>query len=266
MTNNKIISIIAFLLLSGHLYSQQSQFEVLVYTTPDPLHGAAIPTFINEMEELAVLHNFGMQWTQTGDAFSDENLKRFDAVLFLSARSISLSEAQLESLKAFIRSGGGYVGIHSVILADDFAIQLAGKAQDEWYRKLIGRDFYSHSGIQTAVIKVCDREFPATMHLPDQWLWTEEWYDWGNPLTDKLHDVLLVDEKTYDIAKGHWPGTSPVKSMGNYHPVAWYQEFDGGRSFYTALGHSEISYTDEAFMNHLYGGIYWAATGLGITK
>ena len=25
--------------------------------------------------------------------------------------------------------------------------------------------------------------------------------------------------------------------MGDFHPVAWYQEYDGGRAFYAALGH-----------------------------
>ena len=49
--------------------------------------------------------------------------------------------------------------------------------------------------------------------------------------------------------------------MGKLHPVAWYHNYDGGRAFYTALGHLPASFSDPAFLNHLYAGIFWAATG-----
>jgi type 1 glutamine amidotransferase len=70
-----------------------------------------------------------------------------------------------------------------------------------------------------------------------------------------------VDEKTYKpYAK--W-GPKEGKGMGNFHPIAWYQEYDGGRAFYTGLGHLPATFSDAAFMHHVYGGIYWAATGNG---
>ena len=103
-------------------------------------------------------------------------------------------------------------------------------------------------------MKVIDKNHPATMHLPDRWVWTDEWYNFKGPLPENLHVLLTVDESTYVDEKG----------MGEVHPIAWYQEYDGGRSFYTALGHIESSYNDALFLKHLLGGIYWAATGLGI--
>jgi type 1 glutamine amidotransferase len=261
-------SVLFIILVCQHWASGvENQFEVLVYTTQDPLHGEAIPTFINEMEDLAENNFFGLKWTMNGEAFTEENLAQFDVIVFLSARSLSLSPAQLNSFKKFIRNGGGFVGIHSVVLADDFSMELFGREQDEWYRKLIGRDFYSHPAIQTAVVKVYDKNFPATMHFQEQWVFTDEWYTFaGEPLTENLKDLLVVDESTYDISNGHWPETSPVLSMGDHHPVAWYQEYDGGRSFYTSLGHSESTYADETFIRHIFGGIYWAATGLGVSE
>jgi len=53
--------------------------------------------------------------------------------------------------------------------------------------------------------------------------------------------------------------------MGASHPISWYQQVDGGRSFYTALGHLPATYGDERFQHHLFGGIYWAATGKGFS-
>jgi type 1 glutamine amidotransferase len=46
-------------------------------------------------------------------------------------------------------------------------------------------------------------------------------------------------------------------------PLAWYQEYDGGRAFYTALGHLPATYSDANFTRHIYGGIYRAVTGNG---
>jgi type 1 glutamine amidotransferase len=49
--------------------------------------------------------------------------------------------------------------------------------------------------------------------------------------------------------------------MGQLHPVAWYHNYDGGRAFYTALGHVPTIFSDPAYLEHLYAGIFWAATG-----
>jgi type 1 glutamine amidotransferase len=52
--------------------------------------------------------------------------------------------------------------------------------------------------------------------------------------------------------------------MGAVHPISWYHPYDGGRAFYTALGHIPATFSDQTFLDHIYGGIYWAATGKGI--
>ena len=40
--------------------------------------------------------------------------------------------------------------------------------------------------------------------------------------------------------------------------MAWYHNFEGGRSFYTELGHTDESYTDPTYLKHLLGGIQYA--------
>jgi type 1 glutamine amidotransferase len=101
-------------------------------------------------------------------------------------------------------------------------------------------------------------------YFPQSSLWTEEWYEYGEELSPNLHYLLSVDESTYD-PKADW-GKVKGQGMGQFHPMAWYQNYDGGRSFYTGLGHMGISYQNKAFLEHLYGGIYWAATGKGFKK
>ena len=133
----------------------------------------------------------------------------------------------------------------------------------EWFNQLVGRNFIEHPEVQFAVMNVLNKNFPATMHLPDQWVWSDEWYTFeSEPLTPLLNVLMTVDETTYDPGRD-W-GRGKMKGMGDFHPVAWYQEFDGGRSFYTAIGHMPDLYNDELYLAHIAGGIYWAATGKGV--
>jgi len=126
----------------------------------------------------------------------------------------------------------------------------------------VGHMFHIHPLVQTATIKVEDPNFPGMDRFAKRFLWTEEWYEFDAPRS-KLHYLLSVDEKTYK-PYANW-GKKEGKGMGAFHPLAWYQEYDGGRAFYTALGHLPGSYSDANFLHHIYGGIYWAATGNGFT-
>jgi hypothetical protein len=126
---------------------------------------------------------------------------------------------------------------------------------------MVGHMFHIHPLIQTATIKVEDPNFPGMDRFAKRFLWTEEWYEYDASRSDKLHYLLSVDEKTYK-PEVNW-GKKEGKGMGKFHPLAWYQEYDGGRAFYTGLGHLSASYGEASFMHHIYGGIYWAATATG---
>ena len=116
--------------------------------------------------------------------------------------------------------------------------------------------------VQTATMKVENPNFPGMDRFAKRFLHTEEWYEYDAART-KLNYLLSVDEKTYKpYAK--W-GPKEGKGMGNLHPIAWYHEYEGGRVFYTGLGHLQATFEDTNFRHHLYGGIYWAATGNGFT-
>ena len=232
----------------------RNQFQVLVYTSPDRYHNITEPTAILELQKLADKHAFGLTATQVVGNFNDEALKEYNVVVFLHSTSRDLSDEQLESFKRFIRNGGGFVGIHAASACGE---------EGEWFRKLVGRTFTDHPEEQTGVLHVVDKNHPSTMHLPDRWIWTDEWYAYTEALTETQKVLITLDESTYDPGRT-WEDENRNTAMGDFHPIAWYQEYDGGRSFYTTMGHMPELYKDPLFLTHLYGGIYWAATGLGV--
>ena len=234
----------------------RNQFEVLVYTNPDHWHNLTEPVAILEFQKMAQRHAFGLTWTTVNSRFNDDALARFDVIVFLQSTTRDFSEEQYASFQRFIRNGGGFVGIHGTS---------ACRNEPEWFKKLVGRVFTDHPEEQTAVMHVIDKNHPATMHLPDKWIWTDEWYSFTEPLVDNIHDLILLDENTYDPDRT-WGNDNRFTAMGNYHPIAWYHEYEGGRSFQTALGHMPELFKDVWFLDHIYGGIFWAATGLGVYK
>lgn len=233
------------LLLAVCAHAQYEKISVLVYTSPDPYHNPSVPAAVTEFQKMAAKNFMDFRWTQQESVFNDSILDQYSVVIFLHANDSNLNEEQLESLRSYIRKGNGFVGIHASAVDGS-----------EWFKKLVGRTFLRHPEKQTGVMTVVDKKFPATFHLPDKWIWTDEWYEFGEAHTGQLQDIITLDESSYVVEVG----------MGPYHPIAWYQKFEGGRSFYTALGHMSEAYSDKLFLDHILGGIYWAATGMGITE
>ena len=248
MKNTNRLLLAAFLLLvSAGCFAQQ--FNTLVFTKTAGWHHDSINAGVTAIQEIGKLHDFDVFWTEDAErVFNDEELRKYQAVIFLLTTGDVLNSAQQAAFERYIRRGGGYVGVHS---ASDTEYDW------KWYTMLVGRMFRMHPEIQTATVKVEERNFPGMDRFGERFLFTEEWYEFDAERTDKLHYLLTVDEQTYR------PATSKGAGMGAFHPVSWHQTYDGGRSFYTALGHLSATYGDQNFRHHLYGGIYWAATGKG---
>ena len=223
----------------------QDQFSVLLYTQHDDWHYNTIPVAIQAFEDMAEEHQFKFDWTQRPNEFM-EKLPEYDVLIFMNANADSLNTKNMNALKTFINQGGGFVGIHAT--ADS-------EKDNSWFDGLVGAKFINHPKLQAAIVKVENNDFPATWHLPNKWLRSDEWYNFKSINLDKLNVVLMVDEATYDFAAGY--DDIPLKGMGAIHPISWYQDYEGGKSFYTALGHKPESYKDKNFLNHIFGGIYW---------
>jgi uncharacterized protein len=232
--------------------ARAEQFSVLLFSQTAGWHHESIHEGVDAVRKLGALHDFKVFWTEDPKrVFNDAELKKYKAVIFLCTTGDVLNDEQQAAFERYIKAGGGFVGIHS---ATDTEYGWP------WYTKMVGHMFHIHPAVQTAAIKVEDYNFPGMDRFPKRFLFTEEWYEFDASRSDKLHYLLSVDESTYKpYAK--W-GPKEGKGMG-FHPLAWYQEYDGGRAFYTALGHIPATYSDQNFLHHMYGGIYWAATGLG---
>lgn len=215
--------------------------RVLVFTRTLGYRHDSIPDGIAAVEALGGAHGFAVDATEDAALFTSENLARYRVVVFLSTTGDVLEGVQRDALQGFVRGGGGFVGVHS---ATDTLYDWP------WYGALVGASFARHPAIQPASVRVEDPAHPSTRGLPDPWTWTDEWYDFRASPRPGVHVLLTVDESSY-----HGGG------MGADHPVAWYHDFDGGRAWYTALGHVREAYRDAAFRSHLLGGIVYAAGG-----
>ena len=239
-----------FLITCSASFAQQ--FKALLFTKTDGFHHESIQEGVTAMRTLASRNNFTIDWQENATVFNDKALENYSVVIFLNTTGNILNEEQQAAFEKFIKAGKGYVGVHS---ASDTEYDWA------WYTKLVGMMFKIHPQQQTAYLKLEDGNFPGMERFPKKLLWTDEWYEYSDRKADDLHILLSVDEKTYDpYAK--W-GEREGKGMG-FHPIAWYHKYDGGRSFYTGLGHIPLTFSDPIFLDHLYGGIYWAATGKGL--
>lgn len=214
-------------------------FKVLVFSKTAAFRHASIPVAISAIRQLGTNNNFAVDATENGLAFFDQNLAQYAAVIFLSTTGDVLDAGQQSAFERYIRAGGGYAGIHS---ASDTEYTWP------WYGGLVGAYFSNHPAIQNAQVLVEDFEHPSTRFLPETWLRNDEWYNFrSNPRPD-VHVLARLDESSYTGG-----------GMGGDHPIAWYHDYDGGRAWYTAGGHTSQSYAEPLFLTHLLEGIRYAA-------
>ena len=217
-------------------------FTALVFSKVNGFRHDSIPAGVAAIQSLGTSEGFTVESTEDAAAFTDANLARFDVVIFNNTNSRDgaiLSAAQRAAFERYVRAGGGYVGVHSA----------SGTEYDwPWYGQLMGAFFKSHPAIQPVTIEVHDRVHPSTKDLPQRWTRTEEPYDFQTNPLGSVHVLASFDADSYT---GH--------TMGVEHPISWCQEFDGGRSWYTGLGHHATAFSEPLFRAHLLGGIRWAA-------
>ncbi len=213
--------------------------RLLIFSKTAGYRHASIPAGIAAIRQLAAEHHVAVDATEDAALFTDANLARYKAIIFLNTTGTIFDQEQAAAFERYIHAGGGYVGIHS---ASDTEHQWA------WYGQLVGAFFKSHPAIAQATVTVEDHNNPSTAMLPEKWVRTDEWYNFVTNPRAHVHVLLTVDETTYH------GGT-----MGRDHPVAWYHAFDGGRAWYTAMGHTVESYSEPLFRAHIWGGISYAA-------
>lgn len=212
--------------------------RVLIFSKTAGFHHKSIAPGIVAIQALGKQNGFDTDTTTDAGKFTYANLKKYAAVIFLNTTGNVLDDVQQAEFQKYIRSGKGFVGVHA---ATDTEFDWP------WYGQLAGAYFSDHPKVQQATLQLVEPANGFTKHLPAQWIKTDEWYNF-KWISEKLHVVLTVDESSYTGGKN-----------GAKHPISWYQEFDGGRAFITVLGHTDKSYTDPLFLQHLLAGIKYAA-------
>ncbi|MEU9741194.1 ThuA domain-containing protein [Micromonospora chersina] len=228
-----------------------ANFRVLVFSKVTNFYHDSIPAGVAAIRKLGEQQGFAVEATTDAGAFTDDNLARFDALVFNNTNSTPASGDLLDAdqraaLQKFIRNGGGWVGLHAAS---------ASERDWTWYEGLVGTifdqhpDFSATGGTFPGRIKVLDHAHPSTKDLPELWERSEEWYNWRTNPTGKVHTLAQI--KVRDGISGLDEGVD--------HAYSWCQNYDGGRSWFTAGGHSSSSFQEPAFLAHLAGGIKWAA-------
>ena len=235
--NISIFVLFLFLISCG----EKKGTKVLVFSKTKGYRHEAIGVGKTTLIELGKQNGFEVDTTENAAYFNEDTLKRYHAVIFLNTTMDVLDPVQQVDFKRFIEAGGGFMGIHAA--ADT-------EYEWPWYGDLLGAYFKSHPKTQQAkFVKAQDSEL--VKNLPNEWIRTDELYNYKR-ISKDINVLYKLDETSYEGGEN-----------GNYHPIAWYHEFQGGRSFYTGMGHTPESYTDSLFRDHLLQGIKYVTGGPG---
>lgn len=211
---------------------------LILYETQGFTH-ESIPAGIEAFELLSSELGFEMTATDDSERFTSDELSSHDVVVYLNTTGDVLDADQQAAMEGFIASGGGFIGIHSA--ADT-------EYEWPWYGELVGAYFDSHPAVQPAVVEVIEPAHPIVAGLTPRFERTDEWYNYANLPGPDVEVLMTVDETTYEGG-----------SMGEPHPIAWAQEFDGGRAFYTGFGHTSESFAEPMFLRMLANAVQWVA-------
>jgi len=218
--------------------SQDSR--VLVFSKTAGFRHSSIGVGRAAIRKLGDENGFAVDTTEDAGAFTSKNLGRYRAVVFLNTTGDVLDAAQQDDFERYIQAGGGYVGIHS---ATDTEYDWP------WYGRLAGAWFTSHPNnpnVRKATYRVLDKSHPSTQGFPDTLVREDEFYNFKS-IDPTIHVLIEIDEKSYE------GGTN-----GDHHPMSWYHDFDGGRAWYTNMGHTEATFSEPLFLQHLLGGLRYA--------
>ncbi|WP_396278734.1 ThuA domain-containing protein [Kibdelosporangium aridum] len=225
--------------MTGVSQAADPPYRIMVFSKTAGFRHDSIPAGIQALRELGSANNFTVDATEDAARFTTANLAQYKVVVFLNTTGDVLNATQQTAFEQYIAGGGGYVGVHA-----------AADTEYNWpfYGNLVGAYFHSHPQIQQVTVRVDDLAHPSTAHLPAAWVRTDELYNYRtNPRSD-AKVLARLDESTYTGG-----------NMGADHPIVWCKNYQGGRAWYSGLGHTQQSYTEGNFRTMLLGGIRWVA-------
>lgn len=237
MLAKSLLALLMFLSVSGFQPYSGKPHKVLIFSKTNGFRHKSIGAGIEAIKKLGAENGFTAEATEDSLVFTKKNLKKYQAIIFLCPTGTVFGAEQESALQGYVHHGGGIVGVHS---ATDCEYNWP------WFGKMMGAYFKSHPKQQEAKLTVINQNHASTEGLPGNWTRFDEWYNFKD-ISPEIQVLIKIDESSYQGGEN-----------GKDHPMAWYQTFEGGRVFYTALGHTEQSYTEPLFLKHLMGGIAYA--------
>lgn len=219
--------------------AQTQMKKVLVYTKTLGWRHESIEIGVTVFKDFGKTHNFVVEHTEDSLLFSRKPLMQYDAIIFLSTTGNVLDASGQAAFEKYIQGGGSYLGIHAA----------ADTEYDwPWYGELVGGYFESHPNnpnIRTATVKKTKATHRSVAHFSDTFSRSDEWYNYKN-VNPTVTTILTINELSYE------GGTH-----GDFHPIAWYHFYDGGKAFYTGGGHTKEAYSEDGFRKHLEEAVLW---------
>ena len=217
--------------------------HILVFSKTAGWRHDSIPAGIAAMQKIAAEQQFSVVASEDSSLFNDADLSQFNAIVFLNTTLDILDENQELAMERYIQAGGGFVGIHA-------AADTEWEGDWFWYRNLVGAVFKNHpntpSNVQQASVNFTNKNHASTEKLPDSISVADEWYNYRD-IYEFINVVAKVDESTYQGGE-----------HDHDHPISWYHDYDGGRAFYTGMGHTSESFSNPDLLAHLLGGLTYA--------
>lgn len=194
------------------------------------------------IQQLGKQYGFGVDVSNNPADFTEENLKKYTLLIFNNTNNeVFDNDEQKVALMRYVQAGGGFVGIHSAT---------GTERQWPWFKRLIGASFLRHAKHQPFKEIIIDANHPSTSFLPRIWQRDDECYFFKEYNPD-IHVLVVHDLAPLD------DNDKPTYYGGTSSPSVWCHEFDGGRQWYTSLGHDSATYATAEFQKHLLGGIRW---------
>jgi cytochrome c len=231
------------------VHAQEPEFSVLVFSkTTGFRHSDAIAAGQSGIMQMGADNDFDVSLTEDSTQFTDENLRNFDVIVFLQTDGEGiLNAAQRTAVERWMSRGGGIVGIHADANAD---------RDWDWKGDMMGGAWFANhpSGslqFQDATVVNEDASHPSMDAAGATWMRNDEWYNFTAEPRGKVHVLASLDENSYEEQDG--------SAAADDHPIAWCSNYDGGRHFYTALGHFGAAWQESLYQAHILGAIKWTA-------
>ncbi|HRI80369.1 MAG TPA: ThuA domain-containing protein [Cyclobacteriaceae bacterium] len=212
-----------------------------------------IPFAVAGLQKMAKQYGFTTESSDDPSKFTNENLKNYSLIIFCNTNNdVFDNDAQRLAMRQYMEAGGGVVGIHCVI---------GTERNWDWFKMMIGGSFVWHPTFQKYKVAVMDSQHPSVEGIPTVWeredecYFLKEMYPGIRPLM--AQDLSSLDPKDKEKIAG-------LKGpYDKYYPATWYQHFDGGNVWVTALGHDKANYDEKIYMQLLYNGIKFVASQSG---